>query len=164
MGMIKQNYNAVHGINAKAESKQFAYKTTDGNKHYVWIQRLFHLGRSGMETQVFLEYLSQCVFRSDNSERINLQNFTSGFLDHWWKKLILQWQPTLLITGFHIAMNDLKNLFLRSLEWPLPTKVFPFHEMFHLSPNLYMAETAVLQVWNTEVLSYPKRWQWKLGK
>ena len=70
--MLEENYNAVHGINPKAESKQFTYKTTDPKKHYVWIQRLFHLFQSGIETQVFLEYLNQCVFRSDDCERVQI--------------------------------------------------------------------------------------------
>ena len=38
----------------------------------------YHLGQSGIETEVFREYVSQQV---DDFERCNLHNFTEAFLN-----------------------------------------------------------------------------------
>ena len=33
VGMIRQNYNVIHGVNLRAEAKQFTYKTMQKKLH-----------------------------------------------------------------------------------------------------------------------------------
>ena len=78
--MIQQNYNVIDGINFRAETKRFTHKMMKKKTGYfLWCEfHCFHLGQSGIETEVFLKYLSQWAFRFDESERFNLQNFTEA--------------------------------------------------------------------------------------
>ena len=64
-----------------AEAKRFTHKAMQKKTCYFLgcEFRYYHLGQSGIETEVFLKYLSQWVFRCDESERFNLQNFTEAF-------------------------------------------------------------------------------------
>ena len=65
----------IDGINFRADAKRFTHKMMQKNNiMLIFLCKLgyYHLGQSGTETQVFLEYLSGSVFRSDDSERFNL--------------------------------------------------------------------------------------------